>query len=142
MTGKSRREKRGGGGVRGRARRGVKGEKERNVEDKRKRRMRRRRQPRDERKKAQGQERGDGQSLSVKRNVGGMRTRIGVRELMGEGQNISAWGGKRGHGVQCQMVANPWGAKDIKKLLEKKEIVKNASKRKKREKKNNEEKKL
>ena len=50
-------------------------------------------------KKAQGQERGDGQSLSVKRNVGGMRTRIGVRELMGEGQNISAWGGKRGHGV-------------------------------------------
>ena len=77
MTGKSRREKRGGGGVRGRARRGVKGEKERNVEDKRKRRMRSRRQPRDERKKAQGQERGDGQSLSVKRNVRGMRTRMG-----------------------------------------------------------------
>ena len=62
--------------------------------------MRRRRQPRDERKKAQGQERGDGQSLSVKRNVGGMRTRIGVRELMGEGQKISVWGGKGDMGLE------------------------------------------
>ena len=30
----------------------------------------------------------------MKRNVGGMRTRIGVREVMGEGQKITVWGGK------------------------------------------------